>query len=108
MKAMNREELQLHGSWTHSHEEDEPGIRVYRPTHTFAFPPARGRETLDFGDSGRLTVNAPGPDDRSRSRTGTWTELGMKRIRLGGEAMASGKVIEIITFTRDILKIRDV
>lgn len=37
------------GSWTHSFEEDEAGVEVYRPTATFAFPPSRkGGEVLRF------------------------------------------------------------
>ena len=46
---MNQASIQ--GSWTHSFEEDQGDVLVYRPTHAFAFPPARrGRETLEFGE----------------------------------------------------------
>ena len=70
MKAMNQDAAPIKGSWTHSFEEDEGGVLVYRPTHSFLFPPTRGgRDTLEFGerrhgdrvDPGtRMTGRAPG------------------------------------------------
>ena len=103
---MNQASIQ--GSWTHSHEEDQGDVLVYRSTHTFAFPPARGRETLEFGEGGELTERTPGPDDRPRDTAGRWTALGMNRFRLGGTADAPGRVIEVVEHTPDILKIRKV
>ena len=95
------------GSWTHSFEEDEPGVQVYRPMHSFAFPPTRaGRETLEFGAGGELIEYTPGPDDRPREKRGRWKALGMNRFALGGMTNAPERVIEIIEITRDILKIR--
>ena len=98
----------IQGSWTHSFEEDHGDILVYRPTHTFSFPPARGRATLEFGEGGELTEWTPGPDDRPRDTAGRWTDLGMNRFRLGGTADAPGRVIEVVERTPDILKIRKV
>ena len=98
---MNQASIQ--GSWTHSFEEDQGDVLVYRPTHSFAFPPARGRETLEFGEGGELTERMPGPDDRPRDTTGSWTALGMNRFRLGD---AMGRVIEVVEHTPSILKIR--
>jgi hypothetical protein len=100
---MNQAPLQ--GSWTHSHEEDQGDVLVYRPTNSFAFPPARGRETLEFGAGGQLTEHMPGPDDRSRAASGGWTALGMNRYRLDGTNNA-GRVIEVVEHTPEILKIR--
>jgi hypothetical protein len=96
----------LRGSWTHSHEEDQGDILIYRPTHSFAFPPSRGRETLEFGEGGELTKKAPGPDDRSRTGVSRWTALGMNRFRLEGIADTPGQVIEVVEYTPEILKIR--
>lgn len=101
---MNQTSIQ--GSWTHSFEEDQGDVLVYRPTHAFAFPPARGRETLEFGDGGELIERTPGPDDRPRDTAGSWTALGMNRFRLGGTADTSGRVIEVLEHTPSILKIR--
>jgi hypothetical protein len=97
----------IQGSWTHSFEEDQGDVLVYRPTYSFAFPPARrGRETLEFGEGGALTERTPGPDDRLRDTAGRWTALGMNRFRLGDTADAPGRVIEVVEHTPAILKIR--
>ena len=95
------------GSWTHSHEEDTAGVMVYRAALSYPFPPSRaGRETLEFGAAGELTLRAPGPDDRTRARSSRWTALGMNRFTLGGTAEVPERVIEVIEATPEILKIR--
>lgn len=102
---MNQASIQ--GSWTHSFEEDRGDILVYRQTHSFVFPPARGRETLEFGQEGKLTKLAPGPDDRPRETTDRWTALGMNRFQLSGTGNTP-EVIEVVEHTPEILKIRKV
>ena len=97
----------IHGSWTHSHEEDQGDILVYRPSG-FAFPPARGRDTLVFGEGGELTEHTPGADDRSRSTACRWTALGMGRYSLEGATNTSGRVIEVVEHTPEVLKVRNV
>jgi hypothetical protein len=101
---MNQASIQ--GSWTHSSEEDQGDVLVYRPTHSFAFPPARGRETLVFGEGGELTEQTPGPDDRPQDTGGSWTALGMNRFSLEGTADTQGRVIEVVEHGPEILKIR--
>lgn len=103
---MNQESIQ--GNWTHSFEEDEGDIQVYRPTHSFAFPPARGRESLVFGEGGELTQQTPGPDDRPRDTGGALKPLGMNRYGSQGAEDASGEVIEIVEQTPELMKIRKV
>jgi hypothetical protein len=104
---MDQGQMPLEGSWTHSFEEDEGDIQVYRPTNTFTFPPARrGREALEFGDGGELTAWTPGPDDRPRSSAGRWVALGMNRFRLESMTTIPGRVIEVVESTPEILKIR--
>jgi hypothetical protein len=95
------------GNWTHSFEEDEPGgIRVYRPTQSFAFPPTRaGRDRIVI-EGGELREQAPGPDDRARDKPGKWRALGMNRFGLGGTAEQPVEVIEILEAGPDLLKIR--
>ena len=102
MKSMDQSGPVLQGSWTHSFEEDEPGdVQVYRPTHSFAFPPARrGRECLEFGAGGQVEQSMPGADDRPRSSSAGVTALGMNRYRLGGT------VIEVLEMTADRLRLR--
>ena len=103
---MNR--AQLRGSWTHSFEEDQGDVLVYRPSYSFAFPPARGRDTLEFGEGGELTEQRPGPDDRPRAMAGRWKALGMNRYQLSGAANVPSRVIEIIEHTPEVLRIRRV
>jgi hypothetical protein len=81
-------------------------VKVYRPADSFAFPPARGRETLDFGEGGRLLGLAPGPDDRPVESAGQWKALGMNRFQLDGLRGGAPQVIEVIEHTPEILKIR--
>ena len=103
---MNQASIQ--GSWTHSHEEDQGDVLVYRPSHSYEFPPARGRETLEFGAAGELTERTPGPDDRTRDTPGRWTALGMNRYRLGSAGDSSAQVIEVIEHSQEVLKIRKI
>ncbi|KGJ72221.1 hypothetical protein GY21_16830 [Cryobacterium roopkundense] len=89
------------GEWTHSHEEDQAGVLVYRRTESFPFPPTRGgRDSLRVDSSGQITALAPGPDDRPRP-TGI-------RVLAGGtaETAAPDSSIEIIESTDNVLKIR--
>lgn len=102
---MNQEPIE--GSWRHSFEEDEGDILVYRPAQSFAFPPARGRDTLVFGEGGDLTTHVPGPDDRARDIGGNWQPLGMNRFKLTSPGGAD-RVIEVLEHTNDVLKIRNV
>jgi len=102
---MNQEPIK--GSWTHSREEDEGDILVYRPTQSYAFPPARGRDTLVFSEGGQLSNYMPGPDDRPREVGGSWQPLGMNRFKLEG-AGGTSRVIEVVEHTPDVLKIRNV
>jgi hypothetical protein len=64
----------LHGQWTHSHEEDEPGTLVFRPGG-WNFPPSRGRRSIHLCADGTLGSVGPGPDDRTRVRNGRWRLL---------------------------------
>ncbi len=69
----------LHGAWTHSHEEDHDGLLVFRPSD-WDFPPARGRDSFTLGPQGHLGTRGPGPDDRSVQGTGTWSYDGALNI----------------------------
>lgn len=96
----------LQGSWTHSYEEDEGEVQVYRRSDSFAFPASRrGRETLSFGTGGQMSNSMPGPDDRQQHSSGTVTGLGMNRYRFDGGA-DPGKVIEVVSAAPDRLCLR--
>lgn len=109
MQKMNQGVSLISGSWTHSLEEDEADVLVYRPTDTFPFPPSRrGRETFEFREGGELVVLTPGPDDRPRETQGRWTALGMSRFQLAGTADAPGQVIEVLEHSPEVFKIRKI
>ncbi|MFD2081717.1 hypothetical protein SAMN05421678_11776 [Actinopolymorpha cephalotaxi] len=93
--------ISVQGSWTHSFEEDTPGIEVYRPTDTFPFPPARGRVRLVF-DGDQVVEWAPGPDDRPRPRA-TLDRVGPGTFR---EPETGADGFEIVEATQDVLRIR--
>ncbi|AKU20514.1 hypothetical protein MJ904_23910 [Massilia sp. MB5] len=99
--------INLTGSWTHSFEEDEGSVQVFRPTQAFDFPPARrGRETVDFGMGGGPVVRGmPGADDRQQHSHVNLTALGMNRFRLEGPGMP-GQVFELVEARPDVLKLR--
>lgn len=108
MKTMNQGVPPIGGSWTHSFEEDEAGVLVYRPTDSFAFPPSRrGRESLVFAGGGEMTEQSPGPDDRPRATAaGRWRALGMNRYGVGGTPDAPAQVLEIVEIGPEILRVR--
>src|SRR5437867_1356801 len=62
---------QLAGRWVHSHEESDDQRIVFR-TAEYDFPPARGRQALNFETGGGLVVEHPGPTDRGETARGKW------------------------------------
>jgi hypothetical protein len=92
----------LSGNWTHSFEEDEGDVQVYRPSGSFAFPPSRrGRETLDFSQPDQVVSGMPGPDDKRQHTASSIVPLGMNRFRIG-----DGRVIEVVQSGPDVLKVK--
>lgn len=93
------------GTWTHSFEEDQGDVQVYRPSGEFPFPPARRpRATLVFGPDGAASSAAPGPDDRLLRAPVAVTSLGMNRFRFDGGALAGE--VELIEHGPGILRLR--
>jgi hypothetical protein len=89
----------VEGSWSHSFEEDEGDLEVFRPTMTYPFPPSRrGRRRLTFS-GGEVVEWDTGPDDRSQPR-GTLRQLGPL------EYGAAGGGFEIVEATPEVLRIR--
>jgi hypothetical protein len=90
------------GNWTHSFEEDEGDVQVCRLSGSFAFPPSRrGRETLDFSQSGQVDSGMPGADDKRQHSTSSVVPMVMNRFRIG-----EGRVIEVIESGPDVLKVK--
>lgn len=102
MGPEQQQPFRLSGTWTHSFEEDEGNVQVFRPSHAFAFPPSRrGRETLDFDNPGQVVTGVPGPDDRLQRTSSSLTPMGMNRFRIG-----EARVMEVVEAGADILKVR--
>jgi hypothetical protein len=102
MMGMEQQPFSLSGEWTHSFEEDEGDVQVYRPSASFAFPPSRrSRETLEFAAPGQVVIGAPGPDDRLQRTTSSLTPLGMNRFRIG-----EARTMEVIEAGSAILRVR--
>jgi hypothetical protein len=57
--------------WIHSREEDTGENVVYRPAG-YRFPPARGREGIEFREDGAFVHYVIGPTDRSQAVKGQW------------------------------------
>jgi hypothetical protein len=108
MGSINQDTPPVTGSWTHSFEEDEGVVHVYRPTNSFPFPLSRkGRETIEFDAGGKVNMQEPGPDDRLNIKTYSWRAIDMNRFALRGIGDEHERVIEILDAKPDILKIRN-
>jgi hypothetical protein len=91
----------LIGVWTHSHEEDQPDIHVFRSSG-YAFPRSRGRVSYELRPDGTLGGTRPGPDDRHVPSTGRWdlqgrrlviTPEGGSPIQYEVESLGSGRMM---------------
>lgn len=102
MTGMAQPASGLSGAWTHSFEEDEGDVQVFRPSASFSFPASRrGRQTLDFDPAGQVVIGAPGPDDRLQRTASSLTPVGMNRFRIG-----QSRTIEVLESGSDILKVK--
>lgn len=72
--------------WLHSHEEDTPTHRVYRPA-SYAFPPSRGRSGFELRPDGSVTQIGISPRDGASEQAGTWALQGE------GEGDAEQKIV---------------
>jgi hypothetical protein len=89
--------------WVHVREQDEPGVRVYRPAG-HPVPPARGRDGIEFRPDGTVIHYSPGPTDAPVGRASGWRAAGPTAlvIRSGGDE----KRYDILTVTDDLLRLR--
>ncbi|QYF93803.1 hypothetical protein KY495_00745 [Massilia sp. PAMC28688] len=102
---MNGQTGALAGAWTHSFEEDQGSLLVFRPSQSFPFPPSRrGRETLAF-DGDEVTTGMPGPDDRTRHATASVTALAPNLVRFEGGERA-GQTYEVVEASGERLMLR--
>ncbi|NUQ23162.1 MAG: hypothetical protein HUU34_04365 [Saprospiraceae bacterium] len=66
---------ELYNHWTHSHEEDTAGAKVFRPS-TYAFPLSRGREGFEIKADGSFTRYAIAATDGTEKMPGQWKMKG--------------------------------
>jgi hypothetical protein len=92
--------------WIHSHEEDVGDILVYRPLD-YLFPPARGREGLEFRENGEFISYQIGATDRNIGVPGKWSikETNLVEIQFPNQA-SSSYTLTILECNEQILKIR--
>jgi hypothetical protein len=62
----------LLGAWSHSHEEDHDGLRVFRHAG-YPFPPSRGRLGFELLPDGAARYSGLTQDDRPGLATCRWT-----------------------------------
>lgn len=77
---------------------------VFRPG-THAFPPSRGRITLELRADGTYLERAPGPVDLPEEATGRWS-LTDDRLVLSGEGDRPGRAWEVTAAEDDRLVVR--
>lgn len=90
--------------WGHSFEEDSEDVRVYRPAD-YTFPPARGRDGLEFRPDGSLVDWAIAPGDGSQPRAGSWhvDEDGHVHLTVADQAQ---RRVDVLRLTSDRLELR--
>lgn len=91
------------GRWLHSHEEDSPESRVYRP-RDYPFPLARARAGFEIKEDGTFVRHTIGPSDAPHRTVGRWRAQG-NRIDV---ELADGTrdLLEIVSCEPDVLKLR--
>lgn len=97
---------QIFRRWTHSREEDRGDILVYRP-NDYSFPPARGREGLEFCENGDFLYYSIGPTDRSLAVPGRWIiqQTNAVDIQFADRSIPSF-ALTILECNEQILKVR--
>jgi hypothetical protein len=90
--------------WVHSFEEDHDDVEVYRP-FDYEFPPARGRDGIEFSDDGSFTEWAVGRGDAREPVPGQWQTADAGTVAVtterGGE-----QVLELVQLSPDRLEVR--
>jgi hypothetical protein len=89
--------------WTHSREEDQGDTIVYRPSD-YPFPPARGREGLEFRQNGEFIRYQIGATDRSLADSGRWSvqNTNVVEVQLPNQSYT----LTILECNEQILKVR--
>ena len=97
---------QIFRRWTHSREEDPEDILVYRPKD-YPFPPARGREGLEFRKNGEFISYQIGPTDRGLAVPGRWSIQNTNKVKVQFlNKSVSSYTLTILECDDRILKVR--
>jgi hypothetical protein len=93
-------------SWTHSREEDAKDITVFRPS-SFAFPPSRGREGMEFRENGEFIHYRIGATDRSEGILGQWksNQENVIEVDFPSKQLSPYQLV-VISYDNDVLKMR--
>lgn len=97
---------QIFRRWTHSREEDVGDTLVYRPSD-YAFPPARGREGIEFCENGEFIRYEIGSTDRSLATSGRWSveETNVVKVQFPNQS-APLHAMTVLECDEQILKVR--
>ena len=92
--------------WVHSHEEDQKGLEVFRPS-CYPFPPARGRTGFEIKRNGEFILYQIARGDGSEEVRGHWKTKGKNVIVASFDNREIKELtIEIVSYNKDILKIK--
>lgn len=97
---------QIFRRWTHSREEDQGDILVYRPSD-YPFPPARGREGIELRENGEFIHYQIGATDRNLAVPGQWSvqETNVLKVQFPNQSAAPYR-LTILECSDQILKVR--
>lgn len=96
----------LIGTWIHSHEEDTPDVRVYRPAD-YPFPPARGRDGFEFRPDGELVYLGIARADGTEESNGRWTVEASNRVRIEVQSeRIEPFTLEVVSCDGEMLKVK--
>jgi len=103
---MTSSDIPVVGQWMHSFEEDSGDLRVYRPQN-YPFPPARGRDGMEFLADGTFVDRGIGPTDAHQETRGRWEYLGSGQVRISAPGTRQAeRTIEIVECGEQKLCIR--
>lgn len=92
--------------WIHAREEDQGDVRVYHPID-YPFPPARGREGLEFRENGEFIRYSMGATDRSVGVPGQWSAQSRNVVEVQfPNQSASPYTLTILECDGQVLKVR--
>ena len=92
--------------WLHSHEEDTPDVRVYRPAD-YPFPPARGRDGFEFRPGREFIYLGIAPADGTEESNGRWMIEAPDRVGIEVDnARIEPFSLEVVSCDGETLKVK--